>query len=153
MASGPPSYRGLSPPPPYEPYESRPASPRENQPPPPPAFADHSHARQPHHTTERERATTSPPAKPHEDPDAEEPTEGSAGKRRSLVQAYKDKRRAKEAARKVDLYERLYGFVPKNVMTEAEWRDARGRVPKTKVPFRARGKGMSALALGGAPGG
>lgn len=53
---------------------------------------------------------------------------------RSLVQSFKDKRRAKESAKKVDYYEKMYGFVPKNVMTEAEWRDARDRAPKVKKP-------------------
>lgn len=69
-------------------------------------------------------------------------------------QSYKNKRRVKEAARKVDFYEKLYGFVPKNAMTEAEWRDARERAQKTKVPSKGRSSGVSSLTgLGGIPGG
>ncbi len=69
-------------------------------------------------------------------------------------QSYKDKRRAKEAVRKVDFYEKLYGFVPKNAMTEAEWRDARERAPKAKVPFKGKSSGgLSIAGLGGIAGG
>lgn len=66
---------------------------------------------------------------------------------RHAKQSYKNKRRVKEAARKVDFYEKLYGFVPKNAMTEAEWRDARERAPKAKVPFK--GKSSGGLSIGG----
>lgn len=38
----------------------------------------------------------------------------------------------KKLAKKVDWYERHYGFVPRNVMTEAEWQAARDRAPKVK---------------------
>lgn len=72
----------------------------------------------------------------------------------NATQSFKDKRRAKEAARKVDYYEKLYGFVPKNAMTEAEWRDARERAPKTKRPFKGKSSGsLSVAALGGIAGG
>ena len=54
-------------------------------------------------------------------------------------QAHEDWRSARESARKVDFYEKTYGFVPKNVMTEAEWRAARERAPKEKVPFTPAG--------------
>jgi hypothetical protein len=58
----------------------------------------------------------------------------------NLKTAYKEKQRAKMAAKKVDYYEKIYGFVPKNVMSEAEWKDARDRAPKVKKPteFGAR---------------
>ena len=51
---------------------------------------------------------------------------------RSAKQAYEERREAREAKRKVDFYEKIYGFVPKNVMSEAEWRKARERAPKEK---------------------
>ena len=71
-----------------------------------------------------------------------------------MKQVYRDKRRAKEASRKVDFYEKMYGFVPKNAVTEAEWRDARERVPKTKVPFKGKSSGgLSIAAIGGIGGG
>ncbi|KAL6862641.1 hypothetical protein ACO1O0_002878 [Amphichorda felina] len=55
-----------------------------------------------------------------------------------LRDALAEKKRAREARRKVDFYQRIYGFVPKNVMTEAEWRRAKERAPKEKVPFSFR---------------
>ena len=54
--------------------------------------------------------------------------------------AYVERRMAKEAQRKVDFYEDIYGFVPKNVMTQAEWRLARERAPKVKVKTSWGGK-------------
>jgi hypothetical protein len=47
--------------------------------------------------------------------------------------SYSEKRKAKEAAKKVDFYEKMYGFVPKNVMSEAEWKKAREKAPKAKA--------------------
>lgn len=141
MASPPPSYRGVSPPPPYE---SRPSSLAEHRSPSPATSSKDA--------AEQGRASKSPHTNLPEDADST-PAEPSSRRRLSFVQAYKEKRRAKEAARKVDYYERLYGFVPKNVMTEAEWRDARERIPKTKVPFKPRGRGMTAFWLGGVAGG
>jgi hypothetical protein len=52
---------------------------------------------------------------------------------KNMAQSYEEKKKAKEAARKVDFYQDIYGFVPKNAMTEAEWKLARKRAPKTKV--------------------
>jgi hypothetical protein len=46
---------------------------------------------------------------------------------RNPLESYAQRKRAKEAVRKVDYYEKMYGFVPRNVMTQAEWRDARRR--------------------------
>ncbi|KAI0485537.1 hypothetical protein F4859DRAFT_386861 [Xylaria cf. heliscus] len=46
---------------------------------------------------------------------------------------YDEKKKAKEIAEKVDYYEKIYGFVPKNAMTEAEWKRARDAAPKTKA--------------------
>lgn len=54
--------------------------------------------------------------------------------------AYDDKKKAKEAARKVDYYQKNYGFVPKNVMSEAEWKRAKENAPKEKVPFKPKAK-------------
>ena len=65
------------------------------------------------------------------------PTKPSLLKR--AKQAHEDWRSARDSARKVDFYEKTYGFVPKNVMTEAEWRAARERAPKEKVPFTPAG--------------
>ena len=158
MTSGPPSYRGATPPPAYE---SRPGSLHDYRS-PPLASVDHPQTRQGEDAEGQDRAVNPSPTNRHENAvanhDKSESTEAGTSKRRlsfiqNATQAYKDKRRAKEAARKVDYYERLYGFVPKNAMTQAEWRDARERVPKTKVPFRARSRGMTALGLGGVAGG
>lgn len=57
---------------------------------------------------------------------------------RNASQAYSDRKKAKEAARKVDYYEKIYGFVPKNVMTKAEWKRAREEAPKVKVPGKLK---------------
>ena len=54
-------------------------------------------------------------------------------------QAHGDWKSARDSARKIDFYEKTYGFVPKNAMTEAEWKAARSRAPKEKVPFKAAG--------------
>ncbi|KFH41563.1 hypothetical protein ACRE_077070 [Hapsidospora chrysogenum ATCC 11550] len=65
------------------------------------------------------------------------PTPSSSSSSSSILgrirDAYVERRMAKEAQRKVDFYEDIYGFVPKNVMTQAEWRLARERAPKVKV--------------------
>lgn len=68
------------------------------------------------------------------------PQAASSSRLTRLRESIAEKRRAKEAQRKVDFYQDIYGFVPKNVMTEAEWRQARDRAPKVKVhtPLRAR---------------
>ncbi|KAI0205635.1 hypothetical protein F4808DRAFT_409747 [Astrocystis sublimbata] len=50
----------------------------------------------------------------------------------AIKQKHNRKKKGKEIEKKVDLYERIYGFVPKNVMTEDEWRRAREAAPKTK---------------------
>ncbi|EGD94342.1 hypothetical protein TESG_01862 [Trichophyton tonsurans CBS 112818] len=47
------------------------------------------------------------------------------------LKAIKDSFTRKET-RKVDFYLKNYGFVPKNVMTEAEWAKARRDAPKVK---------------------
>lgn len=57
---------------------------------------------------------------------------------RDATQAYSDKKKAKQAARKVDFYEKIYGFVPKNAMSEAEWKRARENAPKVKVKGKLR---------------
>lgn len=57
---------------------------------------------------------------------------------RDATQAYSDKKKAKAAARKVDFYEKIYGFVPKNAMSEAEWKRARENAPKVKVKGKLR---------------
>ena len=78
---------------------------------------------------------------------------------KSAVESYEEKRRAREAKRKVDFYEKLYGFVPKNAMTEAEWRAAREKMPKEKVKSSLRASrpyvsgGTDVIALAGASGG
>jgi hypothetical protein len=41
-------------------------------------------------------------------------------------------RRGKDLDRKVQFYEKMYGFVPKNVMSEAEWAAARKAAPKER---------------------
>ncbi|KAI9167860.1 hypothetical protein HJFPF1_04000 [Paramyrothecium foliicola] len=50
----------------------------------------------------------------------------------SAKEAYKARRAAKDLDRKVEFYEKLYGFVPKNVMSEAEWKAAKSAAPKVK---------------------
>ncbi|KAH8885741.1 hypothetical protein GQ53DRAFT_353230 [Thozetella sp. PMI_491] len=55
---------------------------------------------------------------------------------RDVKDRYTGKRQEKEAAKKVDVYEKLYGFVPKNAMSEEEWERARKAAPKVKVPFQ-----------------
>lgn len=73
---------------------------------------------------------------------------------KGVKQAYWYRRRVKEAARKVDFYENMYEFVPKNAMTEAEWRDAKERAPKTNVSFKHKSSGrLSIAAIGGIGGG
>jgi hypothetical protein len=57
----------------------------------------------------------------------------------SAKDAYRSHKAAKEADRKVQFYQNIYGFVPKNVMTEAEWKAARKKAPVHRKPFRARG--------------
>jgi hypothetical protein len=57
----------------------------------------------------------------------------------SAKDAYRSHKAAKDASRKVQFYEQIYGFVPKNVMTEAEWKAARKKAPVVKKEFRARG--------------
>ncbi|KAF3354372.1 Putative oxidoreductase [Verticillium dahliae VDG1] len=52
-----------------------------------------------------------------------------------------DKKREREATKKVDFYEKHYGFVPKNVLTEAEWKRIRKEAVKVKVPVKMRSKG------------
>lgn len=51
---------------------------------------------------------------------------------KSLKHAYSQKKAAEKEAKKVDFYLKNYGFVPKNVMTEAEWERARKNAPKVK---------------------
>ncbi|KXJ88736.1 hypothetical protein Micbo1qcDRAFT_177787 [Microdochium bolleyi] len=58
---------------------------------------------------------------------------------------FQEWRRGKEAKKKVDFYENLYGFVPKNVMSEAEWRAAREAAPKTRAKGQLKGKSGPAL--------
>ena len=41
----------------------------------------------------------------------------------------KDKLEERRGQRKVDFYMKQYGFVPKNVMTEAEWKRAKKQAP------------------------
>ena len=136
-------------------YESRPTSLHEHRG-PPPAFTDDRPRSPPHLSTDIDPASATDDRNPCETSETPPPAEASTGKRPSFIknatQLYKDKRRAKEAARKVDYYKKLYGFVPKNAMTEAEWRDARERIPKTKIPFKARPGNASLLGLGGAAG-
>ncbi|KAM0330109.1 hypothetical protein ACHAQA_004281 [Verticillium albo-atrum] len=56
-------------------------------------------------------------------------------------QAYSDRKREKEASKKVDFYEKHYGFVPKNVLTEAEWKRIRKDAVKVKAPTKVQAKG------------
>ncbi|KAL2105778.1 hypothetical protein VUR80DRAFT_7769 [Thermomyces stellatus] len=157
MTSSPPGYRSGTPPPPYE---SRPGSLHEHRS-PPPSFEDYLETIQGFGTTQQLEEDDTPSTAQNESTDTrpDEPaaekesrTKGRLSFIHNAAQAYKDKRRAKEATRKVNYYQKLYGFVPKNAMTEAEWRDAREKVPKTKVPFRPRSRGMTALGLSGSMG-
>ncbi|KAH6677897.1 hypothetical protein F5X68DRAFT_213389 [Plectosphaerella plurivora] len=126
-------------PPPYESDQAPPAHDAQSTTAPadaPPAY-DHSEPRPPVSDSKR----------PIEEPQQPQP-ESAAGPSSSattassassslnpfsnLKTAYQEKQRAKLAAKKVDYYEKIYGFVPKNVMTEAEWKDARDRAPKVK---------------------
>ena len=104
MSSGPPSYRGVSPPPAYE---SRAGSLHGGSSPPPDSTIRHQ-TRQQEDTTEEDREGDILPPDEHENKDAG----ASTGKRRlsfirNATQAYKEKRLTKEAARKVDYYEKL----------------------------------------------
>lgn len=48
------------------------------------------------------------------------------------LKAIRDSFTHRKETRKVDFYLKNYGFVPKNVMTEAEWAKARRDAPKVK---------------------
>lgn len=56
----------------------------------------------------------------------------------TLVRDYTERKKAKAAAKKVDYYEKKYGFVPKNAMTEAEWKRAKKNGPTVKVPSKLK---------------
>ena len=146
-------------------YESRPGISHDDRG-PPPAFAEH--VQEPDSTgtgPASQQQSASRPGRPDTatgdpsgSPAAQPPAEAGPSRHplsfvKSSTQAYKDRRRAREARRKVDYYEKLYGFVPKNAMTEAEWRDARERVPGTTVPFRAKPGSSAVFGLGGVGGG
>ncbi|KAM5492458.1 hypothetical protein McaMca56_007023 [Microsporum canis] len=64
---------------------------------------------------------------------------------KTLKQTYNEKKKARESARRVDYYEKNYGFVPKNAMTEAEWKKARRDAPKVK----GAGSGLKITAYQG----
>ncbi|KAK2759757.1 hypothetical protein FQN54_002491 [Arachnomyces sp. PD_36] len=72
--------------------------------------------------------STAPASSPQPEP------ESSLSFMGNMKKAYDDKKKAKEAAKKVDFYEKMYGFVPKNVMSEAEWKQAKKDAPKVKAP-------------------
>jgi hypothetical protein len=55
---------------------------------------------------------------------------------KELKESYAEKKKAKDAERLVDFYEKKYGFLPKNVMTESEWKNARARAPKVESSYR-----------------
>lgn len=50
-----------------------------------------------------------------------------------IGQAFNENKESRAAKKKVDYYEKLYGFVPKNVMTEAEWSRSRKEAPKERT--------------------
>ncbi|TPX12838.1 uncharacterized protein E0L32_006718 [Thyridium curvatum] len=55
----------------------------------------------------------------------------------NLIRSAKEAYEARQANKKVDYYEKMYGFVPKNVMTEAEWKRARKEAPRERKPFES----------------
>lgn len=130
-------------PPPYESDEQPPAHDAHSTTAPadaPPAY-DHSEPGPPVSDTkqpveEHPRAQTENAAGPSSSatPTASASASSSSNPFSNLKAAYQEKQRAKLAAKKVDYYEKLYGFVPKNVMTELEWKDSRDRAPKVKKP-------------------
>jgi hypothetical protein len=73
---------------------------------------------------------------PAQSPAASSPAAAASDSSRpSLLARYRDARNAKaakKAQRKVDFYERYYGCVPRNVMTNEEWENARKRTPVEK---------------------
>lgn len=103
----------------------------------------------PREITEDHSSDVPPPYEPHADPAVGESTDSkiessrilppsktiiessSSQPKSSLESSFRKK--AKEAAKKVDFYEKHYGFVPKNVMTEAEWKKARKDAPKVEA--------------------
>lgn len=64
---------------------------------------------------------------------------------RNPLRSISSYRRDRESRKKVDYYERVYGFVPKNVMSEAEWRAAREAAPKVGPRVKSRGGPVSSL--------
>jgi hypothetical protein len=89
-------------------------------------------------TADPSTTSASPNPEPSKTATAASPSSSSLLGR--IRDAYVERRRAKEAQRKVDFYEDIYGFVPKNVMTQAEWRLARERAPKVKVKTSLGGR-------------
>ncbi|KAM0276083.1 hypothetical protein ACHAQH_007102 [Verticillium albo-atrum] len=62
----------------------------------------------------------------------------AASSSRNPITYFMDKKREREATKKVDFYEKHYGFVPKNVLTEADWKRIRKNAPKVKVPAKTQ---------------
>ncbi|KAG7147883.1 hypothetical protein HYQ46_003256 [Verticillium longisporum] len=89
---------------------------------------------QPSSSRARASSLTSPPPPPS-------PVTAGSSSSRNPFTYLRDKKREREATKKVDFYEKHYGFVPKNVLTEAEWKRIRKEAVKVKVPVKMRSKG------------
>ncbi|KFA64617.1 hypothetical protein S40285_10160 [Stachybotrys chlorohalonatus IBT 40285] len=89
-----------------------------------------------HHLGESPQYTSAQPARKAPPQPTAQPAPAAEASRSSPFSLLKDavtgRRAASAAQRKVDYYEKTYGFVPKNAMTEEEWRRAREAAPKIK---------------------
>lgn len=121
------SRQSLEAPPPYEalsnPAGGKPSIKKEKK-------LGNSPAKAQHTTTQTKSFPTKPSAGPSSSKGEPSDESGGGGCFKKIGEAFSEKKNARAAQKKIDYYEKLYGFVPKNVMTEAKWSKSRKNAPK-----------------------